>query len=94
MPSKKEKSVPHIGRPPAPWLYEVLKLDLPDDSFLNYQELSERCKVNKNTLYAICKKMNVPEEYYKTPINFIGRRFRLSDLKSAIRAYLKLCGRA
>ena len=93
MSTKKEKFGSHIGRPPAPWLYEVLKLDLPEDSFFTYQELSEKYNVNKNTLYAICKKMNVPEEYYKTPTNFIGRRFRLSDLKIAIRAYLKLCGR-
>ena len=92
MGRKKKKCVAPVGRPPAPWFYELLKLDLPGDSFLDYYELSEKLGVTVKAVHGVCAKLGIPGEYYRTSTKGIRKRFYLRDLKRCVSAYLKFRG--
>ena len=90
---KKESSAP-MGRPPAAWLHELMKLDLPDDYLLDVEEIRGRFGITKTNLQRTFKQIGVSGDYYQTDAKTIGKHFRLLDCKNAISDYLKGRGRA
>ena len=82
-----------MGKPPAAWVYELLKLDLPEDYLVDYRYLSEKFGVSLRALRGFCAKLNIPGQYYRKNTRGVRKRFYLSELKSHIRAYLKSRGR-
>ena len=89
MPRKKKEVAPLIGRPPADWVYKLLALELPGETIMSYEEISERFQVTLRSVHAFGAKLKIPGEYYKSSERGIRKRFKLSDFKEAARIYLK-----
>ena len=93
MDRKKKKSSAPVGRPPAPWVYELLRLDLPGDRLLDYYELSEKLGVTLRAVHGLCTQLDIPGQFYRKNITGIRKGFYYADLKRHVILYLKSRGR-
>ena len=75
-----------MGRPPAPWMHKLLELKLNTNSVTAY-EISELLEVNVRTVKSFFQKLPL-EPKYELENGFIRARYKTSDVKKAVKAYI------
>jgi hypothetical protein len=83
-------SAKKIGRPPAKWVYKLAELEMKDDDFLDYHDLSQMFGLTLRSVHGFCTKNRVEGEYYRHPNKVVRKRFRVDELKKAAHKYLRV----
>jgi hypothetical protein len=82
------KATKKIGRPPAPWVFEMARLDQESNIWLDITEISDIFNVHVNTAKTFLSKTSVDRKY--EIVN--GRtkmKLKVSDLKKAAQDYIR-----
>lgn len=77
-----------MGRPPAPWMFELATLKKKDRESLDYQGLCDMFCLSKRMVQNFCSKLEIPGEYYQAENKTVQKRFRVSELKKAAKRYI------
>lgn len=82
------KTTKKIGRPPAPWVYEMARCSEPLDDWLDLEKVGTTFKVHVNTAKTFLRKVNVPRQH--EIVNGRAKmKFKVNDLKKAAQEYLE-----
>lgn len=76
-----------MGRPPAPWMYQLEDLKIEENRWVSIQEISDEIGVHINTAKSFLRKREVKRKH--EVIN--GRtkmKFKVKDLKKAAKEYI------
>jgi hypothetical protein len=77
-----------MGRPPAPWVYEIVSFKMNDDQFIDVYELAIKLNVPVSSLKAFLRKANAKRKH-EIQNGKARALFKVKDLKTAAKNYLK-----
>ncbi len=76
-----------MGRPPAPWVYEMDSLSIEENQYMDVYELSTSLHVPVSCLKAFFRKAEVKRKH-EIQGGKARARFKIKDLKKAAREYI------
>jgi|MDTC01.1.fsa_nt_gb hypothetical protein len=85
----KKKVTRKMGRPPAPWVFELASSTEDGSKYLDYHALSNKFGITLRAVHIFCTKAGVEGEYYKTESRTVRKRFTVDQLRTAARKYLE-----
>lgn len=88
MRSALKKKIKKMGRPPADWVHQLAKLNMPDDAYLEYADLCKKFKISLGSIRNFCWRNEVEGEYILGETG-VRKRFKVRELKNSAIEVLK-----
>lgn len=76
-----------MGRPPAPWVYEILNLNLKEKDWVDKNDLCELLGISVYSIKVFLAKLNIDKKY-ELDSGFIRAKYKYSDLKQSVKEYI------
>lgn len=76
-----------MGRPPAMWLYEVVKITNQDGQLLDVAELSRLLGTSVMSLKSFLRKSETPKKHV-VENGTAKAKYKMADIKKSVREYL------
>lgn len=81
------EKISRIGRPPAPWVYKILKLNLAGPYWIDAYELAQLLGVSANSVKVFVHRFEIDRRYEKEN-SVVKSKFQISVLKKRVQAYI------